>query len=216
MGNSIRPSKDADYLAWAKNIAAKCAAQPQWGIDSMKLATLNTLVTNADTAYAANLNRETANHYTATVKKAAFDALKPFMSGFVVVLEANDLIPNEELVAMGLPSRIHHHHDPLPDPTESPDIHAVVGEHDVVTVYVDIPQQGHPSEYLTRKGYRGFVVQYKKEGDAEWREESTTRLHITLVFAREDEGKHLQLQAAWLNPRLHRGPWSDELTVLIN
>ncbi|MDR1405842.1 MAG: hypothetical protein LBI89_01380, partial [Prevotellaceae bacterium] len=80
----------------------------------------------------------------------------------------------------------------------------------------NIPQHGQPSEFLKKKGYHGFVVRYRKESETEWHERHTTRLHITLLFDSGDEGTHLLLTTAWINPRIQHGPWSDELRVLVN
>ncbi|MDR2119915.1 MAG: hypothetical protein LBP64_03450 [Tannerella sp.] len=44
----------------------------------------------------------------------------------------------------------------------------------------------------------------------------STRLHMTLLFDEADEGKHVTFTAAWINPRLQHGPWSDAIKVLIN
>jgi hypothetical protein len=212
-----QPVKDADFIAWALNIKTQCTAhQMDWQLDADMVSTLGILVDNGNTAYLANANPETTNRATSAAKRAAFKTLKPFMSNCTMALVVNTHVPDDALDAMGLPSRTHHYHTPLPEPGEEPDIHAVVGQHGVVTVYVKIPQQGHPSEYMTRKGYHGFVVQYRKAGDTEWREEHTTRLHISLSFDSEDTGKNLEVKAAWINPRLQRGPWSDAITVLIN
>jgi hypothetical protein len=211
------PSKDAEFIAWAKNVSAQCVAnQATWHLDANAVYTCESLTLNADAAYAANANPETSNHLTATNKKESFKALKSFLGIFVMSLVSNLNIPNSELVAMGLPSREHHAHEPLPRPTVAPNIYAVTGQHYVVTVYVEIPQHGHPSSYLTQHGFHGFVLRYRKDGESEWREVHSTRLHTTLTFEEADEAKHLFLSAAWINPRLERGPWSDEIRVLIN
>jgi hypothetical protein len=190
--------------------------QAEWQLDANQVLQLNGLFGNADVAYQANLNPETANHLTATNKKVNFAALRVFLSTFVNVLVANANISNADIEAMGLPSREHHFHMPISVPDDAPDATVIVGQHHDTTVYVSIPQHGQPSEFLTKKGYYGFVVRYRKSDDTEWHEEHSTRLHITLLFNNEDEGKHLTLTTAWINPRIQHGPWSDEITVLIN
>ncbi|MDR2359653.1 MAG: hypothetical protein LBD87_07660, partial [Prevotellaceae bacterium] len=59
-------------------------------------------------------------------------------------------------------------------------------------------------------------VRYRKEDCEEWHSGYSTRLHTDLFFNGEDSGKRLILMAAWINPRLQQGPWSNEITVLIN
>jgi hypothetical protein len=211
------PRKDSEFIPVARNINDQCSTrQAEWQLDANQVLQLNALFGNADVAYQANLNPETANHLTASNKKVNFAALKAFLSTFVNVLVANTNISDADIEAMGLPSRDHHFHQPLPVPTDAPETTAVVGQHHDITVYVAIPQHGHPSEFLTKKGYHGFVVRYRKEGETEWHEEHSTRLHLTLLFDNEDEGKHLILATAWINPRIQHGPWSDEISVLIN
>jgi hypothetical protein len=37
-----------------------------------------------------------------------------------------------------------------------------------------------------------------------------------LIFTDAEEGKHIRLQGAWINPRIQNGPWSEEVRELIN
>ena len=212
-----QPRKDADFIAWARNLANECYSRAtQWELNPAQVEKLNVLTGAAEGAYNINKNPETRNRLSASNKRVAFADSKEFLSTYVNVLVANENISENDLQAMGLPSRIHHFHGPLPVPADAPETTAVVGQHHDITVYVAIPQHGHPSEFLTKKGYHGFVVRYRKEGDTEWREEHSTRLYLTLLFDSEDEGKHLALTTAWINPRIQHGPWSDEISVLIN
>jgi hypothetical protein len=216
MGLTI-PTKDADFVAFVRNLDADCSSHaPAWNLDMTQVATLNQLSRAAESAYNANKNPETSNRLSAANKRGSFLELKVFLSTFIPTLVANKSISESELEAMGLPSRIHHFHEALPVPTDAPETTAVVGQHHDITVYVAIPQHGHPSEFLKKKEYHGFVVRYRKEGESEWHEEHTTRLHQILLFDNEDEGKHLILTTAWINPRIEHGPWSDEIRVLIN
>jgi hypothetical protein len=212
-----QPRKDAEFIAWGRNINDQCTVrQIEWNLDPNQVQQLNMFSGNADVAYQANLNPETANRLTASNKRVAIAAFRAFLGTFVNVLVANTAISESDLQAMGLPSREHHFHQPLPVPEVAPEVNVIVGQHHDITVYVAIPQHGHPSEFLTKKGYHGFVVRYRKETETEWHEEHSTRLHISLLFDSEDEGKHIILTTAWINPRIQHGPWSDEITVLIN
>jgi hypothetical protein len=213
----LRPRKDPDFIAWALNLSTQCTAhQTDWHLDAETVATLYTLVERADTSYKASRNKETANHFTTVTKNECFKALKVFLSTFTLALKANLNVPNADLVAMGLPSRERHAYEPLPAPTEAPNIYANVGQHGAVTLFVGVPAHGRPTEQVGRKRYHGFVLKHRKEDETEWHEQYTTRLHVTLSFDHADEGKHLSLMAAWINPRLQHGPWSNELKVLIN
>jgi hypothetical protein len=217
MRKTTQPRKDADFIAWANNLCNQCVnRQGEWGLDPMLVIKFSELFGAAFSAYEANRNPETANRLTAANKRVAFAVLKAFLGTYVNVLVANMAISESDLQAMGLPSREHHFHPPVEVPKEAPETTAIVGQHHDVTLYVAIPQHGHPSEFLKKAGYHGFVVRYRKDGETEWHEEHSTRLHLTLLFDSEDEGKHLFLTTAWINPRIQHGPWSDEISVLIN
>ncbi|MDR3329168.1 MAG: hypothetical protein LBS63_03540 [Prevotellaceae bacterium] len=90
-----------------------------------------------------------------------------------------------------------------------------VGVHGELSVYVSVPASGQPDSSL-RKNYYGFMLRWRREGEAEWRSEVSTRLHALLNFDEADTGKRVALTAAWVNPRIQAGPWSAEATALIN
>jgi hypothetical protein len=52
------------------------------------------------------------------------------------------------------------------------------------------------------------------EGDDHY-ETTTTQLHHTFFFERDDEGKRIYLSAEWINPRLETVPWSTEISEII-
>ena len=217
MRNTTQPRKDAEFIAWSSNLCNQCVSrQNEWQLDAELVTKFQDFQGAAWSAYDANRNPETTNRLTTANKRVSFAVLRVFLATFVNILVANPAISESDLEAMGLPSREHHFHQPLPVPEEAPETTAVVGQHHDIILYVAIPQHGHPSEFLTKKGYHGFVVRYRKEGDTEWHEEHSTRLHLTLLFDSEDEGKHITLTTAWINPRIQHGPWSDEISVLIN
>jgi hypothetical protein len=156
------------------------------------------------------------NKNTAALKRETFAELRVFLSTYVYVLLANTNVPDEAIDGMGLPPRKHHFHGPLPEPDEAPEQTAIVGQHHDVTVYVAVAILGQPVEYLAKKGYHGFIIRYRREDETEWRERYSTRLHLTLYFDAEDQGKNLHIIVAWINPRLQHGPWSDETVTMIN
>lgn len=211
------PVKDADFLAFALNIDSQCVAhEMDWNLNSSIVIKLHTLTVAAKAAYEANANPEEANRRTAAAKDVHFGELKVTLSTVVKTLELNEAVTEDDLRAMGLPSREHHFHEPLPEPTDAPETIVVAGQHHDVSVYVGTPQHGHPTEFLTKKGYYGFVVRYRKDDETDWHEEHTTRLHTVLYFNSEDVGKRITVTAAWINPRLQHGPWSDEIQAIVN
>jgi hypothetical protein len=82
-------------------------------------------------------------------------------------------------------------------------------------VYVARPEHDQPTSGIAPHQYHSFMVRYKFEGDADYKTVVSTRLHHTLFFGRDDEGKRVTLSAAWVNPRLEPGPWSDDISEVI-
>jgi hypothetical protein len=214
---SYMPRAESDFLAWARTIYDSCSQHAtEWGLSPLLISQLSAVYSDADTAYQANLNQELKNRSTTSLKNAAFLVLKTFLSTFNKYLESNLDVPNEALIAMGLPSREHHAHLPIPIPTDAPVLSVVTGQHHDVTVYVSTLQHGHPTEFLKDGKYHGFILKYKVEGETEWTQIVSTQLHHVLIFEEELEGKYCVFQAAWVNPRIQNGPWSDQIKELIN
>jgi hypothetical protein len=215
--NGYMPRKDAEFIAWAKTIDRDCTENSGiWQLDPTLLHQFNDLVVTANAAYENNADKELRNRATVKAKDAAFAALKLFLSTYVNTLEGNTNIPDEAIVSMGLRPRHPHAHQPIPVPTEAPILTAVVGQHHDTTVYVSTLQHGHPTEFLKDGKYAGFVLKYLVEGETQWQTVVSTRLHYTLIFTDAEEGKHIRLQGAWINPRIQNGPWSEEVRELIN
>jgi hypothetical protein len=212
-----QPTKDGDLIAWTKNIKEQSTAHAtEWNLASEDVNELNTRIGEAGTAYEANLNPETRNRQTSQRKKVAFKQLKEFLSYYTNRLEYNKLVPDDAILAMGLRPRERQAHQPDPPPVETPIIDVVTGQRHDLTVYASRPEHGHAVESITRKEYYGFKTYYRIEGESTWREQSSTRLHTIIVFDETDEGKHVEIEAAWINPRLQEGPRSARVRALIN
>jgi hypothetical protein len=192
------------------------ANKTAWKLDTDFLERVTSLTARAITAYSDNSNPENKNRKTVTAKTAAFRELRACMSEVDGVLRVNPLVTDGELTGIGFRSRVRHAREPLPVPGEAPGLTVFAGRHHEVTIYASTPLHGHPVGSVRKKSYYGLVVRFRVEGREEWREELCTRLKITLEFATEDVGKHVTILAAWMNPRLQRGPWSDETVALVN
>lgn len=206
---------DAEFLAQANTINSQCNQhKTDWKIDDDRLTTFDGLLGVANTAYAANRDKATKNATTSARKKAAFGELKHFLGPFIDYLEVNFSVPDAALDAMGLRSRHHHAHLPLPRPTDEV-VLSVRKQHDEMTLYASRVELGHPTAATALATHHGFMLRYKIEGEEHYRTVISTRLHHTLFFEREDEGKRVYLSAAWVSPRLETGPWSDEFSEVI-
>ena len=210
------PIGDTNFISWAKNISARSKAnETGWKLNSTQVTKLIDLMDHAEAAWEANRNPETANRRTSAEKKQAFSELKRFLSLFTDSFYVNEAITDADIEAMGLRPRHTHVSLPKPAPDEAPEVTAVVGQHHDVTVYVSKAQHGEPVRSLNTK-YYGFIIRYRKDGEEGRQQQMSTRLHTTLYFEPEDEGKRLHFSVAWLNARLQNGPWSDEISTLIN
>jgi hypothetical protein len=216
MGRTL-PRKDEEFMNWALSIKRYCAEhQTLWNLSPETLQEFDTLSNVAHTAYQENNSSDTSNRISSANKRAAFAELRKFLQFFVYILRANKSIDESDLEVMGIPSRKRHVRHPLPVPHEAPQMHVVTMSGHEVKVSVRVPQHDHATKSLTRKAYHGFVVRFRKEGEDDWHEEYTTRLHTNLIFNSEDEGKRLILAAAWINPRLQHGPWSGDIHTVVN
>jgi hypothetical protein len=211
------PQKDSEFIAWASTIYKDCSqSSTPWQIDPNLLQQFKTLLDEAQTAFKNNSNRELKNKSTVSLKNAAFALLKRFLSSFISMLIGNLDIPDEAIRSMGLRPRRPHARQPLPAPNEAPMLTAIVGQHHDVTVYVSGLQHGHPTERLKNEKYAGFLLKYRLDDTEQWQFLVSTKLRHILIFENEDRGKHLFLQAAWVNPRMKNGPWSEEIKELVN
>jgi hypothetical protein len=202
---------DEQFLAIANNINEQSVAHAsEWRLDPEQTAMLQTLTTNANVAYAANNNPASKNHITSVDKQFAFGELKRFLGTYINFLEGNIHVSDEALAVMQLRPRSHPARHPISLPTIQPVI-SVVRKHGELTVYVAQPQI-HPTSSIAPGNYHAFALQWKFEGETEYRTVISTRLHHTLFFDRKDETRRVILSAAFVNPRLQPGPWSDEIT----
>jgi hypothetical protein len=177
------PIKDAEFIAWAKTIHRDCTLNASvWQLDQTLLNQFGELLSAAVDAYESNADKELRNRATVKLKDAAFAALKLFLSTYVNTLEGNTNIPDEAIESMGLRPRHPHAHQPIPIPTESLVLTAIVGQHHDITVYVSTLQHGHPTEYLKDGQYAGFILKYLIDGETQWQSVISTRLHYNLIF----------------------------------
>jgi hypothetical protein len=211
------PSKDRDLISWSRGFSLDCAENADvWKLDNVLLAALLALVGKAEDAYKIHMNPMTTGRASTIAKNLAFAELRAALSPFIKKLEVNDNVSDKDLEALGLQPRRHVHHRPLPPPTEAPALVAYSGKHETVDLSVSVPEEGRPTRYMKKKGFHGVLVRYRLEDNDHWFEKPSTRLRVTLAFEEQHVGKRLLVSAAWLNPRLEHGPWSDPIALIIN
>ena len=206
---------DGEFISFANTIKTQCTAHTAvWGLDTERLSKVSLLIDNATDAYNINSDTATSNRVTTTHKNATFEALKPELRLFADYLLGNPDVPDEALEIMELRTRKHSAHQPLPRPTEAPVVE-VVRRHGEMTVFVSIAEHGHPTQSATRSVYHGFKLRWRFEDETMYRIVDSTRLQYTLHFDEADETKRIIMSAAWMNPRLEAGPWSEDISEVV-
>jgi hypothetical protein len=213
------PRKDGEFLTFASRIEQQSRANispDKWNITPGLIDQLSTDLSKAQTTYNLNVNPNLRNHETAAYKQEAFLTLRRYLSTFINYLEGNTRVPDDALHALGLRPRHPSAHQPIPAPTEAPVLTLLTGQHHDIDIYLYDNQAGHPTEFLTNPNHHAVLLQYRFKGETDWQQKNLTKKSDTLIFNDDAEGKYLQVRAAWLNPRLQQGPWSDTDEKLIN
>ncbi|MDR0668215.1 MAG: hypothetical protein LBF90_06330 [Prevotellaceae bacterium] len=214
-GRATLNRSNASFIALAEALHSQSHLHADdWRLDAAQLATFDALLDVAKTAYDANSNRSTKNAVSTANKNAAFGDLRAFLSLYINTLVGNSRVPDEALNYMGLRSRHSRRYAPLPRPTD-PIVLSVKRRHDEMTVHASRPEHGHPTDGVGVKKHYGFMLRYRIEGAEREEILISTRLRHTLFFDRADEGKKITLAAAWVNPRLETGPWSEDINEII-
>jgi hypothetical protein len=216
--SSFFPGKEGELNSWQKSLLRQCTEDTTtWGLDTAMMTQFKAQSDRADLLYRNNLDPSLKNKQTKAYKDEGFHTLKEFIRNTLYpALKANGKVKNADLVSMGFPSREYTAHEPAPVPDEAPIPTCLVGQLHDVTVYAGRPQHAHSTETQRKKGFYGYIIRFRVDGEAEWSEEMSTRLKYVLTFPAGHRGKNVTLMLAWINPRLQRGPWSAEVTVLIN
>jgi hypothetical protein len=215
MSNSYLKKPDSQFLVFATTINKVCHTNAtEYGLDAKGLFNFDTLLATAKSAYEANIDEITKNVTTSMAKKAAFAELKHFLGMYIDALEGNPKVPDTDIALMGLRPRHPQGHRPLPPPQVLPGL-SVRKLNDEMIFYAARPEQDQPTAGVGLPHYHGFKVRWKYDGTEDWHEIVSTRLHATLYFDHEDEGKRIIFKAAWVNPRLQEGPWTKEMNEIV-
>jgi hypothetical protein len=209
--------KDSEWIAWLWALyTAVSKNKTAWGIPDALLQQLSILANAARSAYNENSNPGTKNHATAAAKDEAFERVKEFLVTFLPSLIANDKIGNEELEAIGLHTRRVVRASALSRPPHAPELEVIAGKQHELDAYASIPRLGQSTSRLKEHEEYALFLRYKREDETTWSEKYSSRMHVRLVFGEEHVGKSVTVTAAWVNPRFEHGPWSAQVTAIIN
>jgi hypothetical protein len=219
MSRSKLPDEPHALLGYSRlieNTASANQKSDQWNLDTQRLAALKAANDHLDATLKANDQPETKNHFTVIAKNEAVAALKTILRGFInYLIGKTDKITDENLRQMGIPPRHHTRHEPLPPPAEAPVVVIRTGHNHDADLYFFDNQAGHPTQYLANPNYYAVLLKHRLKDEKECQQLTVTRKHLTLHFDPAAAGKELEVTAAWLNPRLEPGPWSDLEAAII-
>jgi hypothetical protein len=212
----LQPHALLGYSRLIENTARANSASEKWNLDQQRLADLKAANDRLEAALKANDQPESKNHFTVIAKDEAVSALKVILRGFInYLIGKTDRITDENLKQMGIPPRHHVKHEPLPPPAEAPVVVVHTGHNHDADLYFFDNQAGHPTKYLADPNYYAVFLRHRFKGEGEWQQKTVTRKHLTLHFGEAAAGKELEVSAAWLNPKLEPGPWSDVESAII-
>jgi hypothetical protein len=214
---STTPSKfsDAKYLAFVENALKICRDNLLlYKIPEADYTKAENLASKAKLAFEANSLKASRNENTTREKNTAFKELKTYMSWFSKTLETNLNVPNDALLAMGLPSRNPEHH-PEPPPVEQG--------------YVKIKKVGAKHRgslnQKTDNQTKESTVGKHASGGTEWECQigngpivpmRSSKSSIMVDTPDELKGKPLRMRARWVNAKYEPGPWSEWAEIFIN
>jgi hypothetical protein len=201
-----KPRKPAELLGLSRGVEAECRknqATDKWDLNARLLLGL----TAANDALAEAI---------AAVQKAAFDALNRLFEEFIEYLHSNRKVPDTAFPLMGIRPRAHGNHEPLPVPEAAPALELQTGQHGQINAIATLPTGGQPAHKMAPRKYHAVLFEYRVKGEGNPQQESVTRKSHVFRFPDGATGKVFEIRAAWQNPRLQAGPWSDWVSALIN
>jgi hypothetical protein len=211
------PSKlpDAKYLAFVDNALKICRDHLLlYKIPEAEYEPVEALYGKAKIAFEVNSLKASKNENTTREKNTAFKNLKSSMSRFSKILETNLNVPDDALLAMGLPSR-HPERHPRPAPVE---------QGYVKIKKVGTKHRGSLNQKTDNQTKDSTVSKYAT-GGTEWEHqigdgpiipERSSKSSIMVDTPDELKGKPLRMRARWVNAKYEPGPWSEWAEIFIN
>jgi hypothetical protein len=206
---------DAKYLAFVDNALKICRDNLAfYKIPAEDYEQADVLYEKAKLAFEANSLKASKNENTVREKNTAFKNLKSYMNWFSKTLETNLNIPDDALVAMGLPSRHPERHS-QPAPTQKGNVK--ITKHGVKYK----ASLNRPTDNQTLRS----TVPHEATGGTEWEHQTgdgpiipvrSSRSSILVGVTERDRGKVFRARARWVNSKYEPGPWSEWAEIFIN
>ncbi|MDR2413825.1 MAG: hypothetical protein LBD64_02420 [Odoribacteraceae bacterium] len=182
----VQPRREADFIIWVNVIYAEVVTHATvWKLDNDVLQRLSLLYHDAKNAYDDNLDKNTRSRATVSKKNESFRCLREFMRLFERSLSGNLNITNEEIIAMGLPSRIRHAGYYLSMSRYASGTKVAFGECRELEIFVSVPQLGHSTSYVRGEEDCDTSLKYKKKGGKMWVKINYAGRHVTIRLTDE-------------------------------
>jgi hypothetical protein len=206
---------DSEFLAMAHGVCVECEKNKElWELREQPLARLKTLYEEARANYEANCDWATKNSTTSSNKRFSFNDLKRYLIRYTEILRLTLSVPDSALQAMGLGSRECVKRGPIPQPTDRIVIF-FSGVGFLVLARAVLPATVFPADPVETRLHYGFVRKIRIEGKEAEMLVTSRLLTSTLYFEEGDAGKEAFVSAAWVNPKMETGPWSEEVGFVI-
>jgi hypothetical protein len=216
MPKSFLGRKDLDVLTDLEHVCEDCAENlDNWKVPAGTLEKMTALTKKARVAFEANRAKATKNATTKAAKDVAFEEMKRYAREFTSLLKFNLNIPNEMLVAMGLPSRDRHRRS-TPAPTQKGNI-KVVRKGKYYRFSLNLPLDNQLLKMsVPKEATGGTEWRYKKKGAAKEESKYSSKSSFMLKTTDEERGETLLVCGRWINAKYEPGPWSDWIEVIIS
>jgi hypothetical protein len=206
---------DAKYLAFVENALKICRDNlALYKIPAENYERADVLYEKANLAYKANSLSDSRNKNTAREKNTAFKELKTYMNWFSKTLETNLSIPNDALLAMGLPSRNPEHHS-KPAPADK----GVISFKKIgilLRMYLDLQTHDSVRKHSSPVVATGTEWEASIVGSGVIEPLRSSKSYLDYTPRESDRGKILRVRGRWINEKFEPGPWSDWFEYIIN
>jgi hypothetical protein len=167
--------------------------------------------TKWDTTHAANSNRNTSNKITVAEKNAARERYQPVLRKFILALQNNKYVTDDDLIEMGIYIEPHSN-QPLPATDEQVEIEV---ELDTIRRVIGNFKPKGATNKAKPHGVGSMELRHAvRDDDPDEVEDLTevdlyTRSPFVLEFKESERGKKVYMVGRWIMKNGKPGPWGE-------
>jgi hypothetical protein len=216
MIKSYLPSKKADQVAWAANVAATISglAIPLYGVPAAVMTTFTTANTNLQTAWAAAQNPATRTKGTIAAANNALITMRAAAKPVVGFVQANPAVTDTMKVNAGMTVR-KTKPSPKPTPDQSPNIEvdSVSGRTVTIRLRQDADKRAKPTAVQNALVFSYIGAVAPMETNLWTFVATTTASTLEIPFGPSATGDTVWITAMWVNAKSETGPAAKEISV---